>query len=438
MSISTSKQVTWAPALSGAGSKLVAIRDALLAGASLRSALIAEGLHYFTVNRWIHWENPPDHVELLSEIRELHTRHKLRSKTRSQEEERRRRVVAAQAARVADMNQGDKIPIDALTYREAAACVDRHRDTIQGWVTAKKVRAFYRINEQLGIEALVSLADVQRVANKQRGGAAVQHTRAVRRHESKIPMLAELLRSGVPKKHACTKLGISQSTLNTWMENPGALAPETSALLVDLRGSLLDEKRRLLTGRMETVLEAVRAGKSLGDAFERIGESRFRISMWLEGVSGCEDICARFRDEYATAKKQGRDVRAREKEHQAEVIKKARTESTWVYFVRDFDGRGNIKIGFTARTVEKRLAELSTGSPVRLVVLRKVRAPRSFETWLHERFAGDRRCGEWFLPSPRLLALIDQVQDFPDVEHLNTLFADVARNGLRSISKGVA
>ena len=418
VSISTPKQATRSPALTAAGPKLVAIRDALSAGASLRSALLAEGLHYFTVNRWIQWEDAPDHAELLAEIRDLHAGRKFRPKAdgkRSQEDERRRRVEAAQAARVADMNRGDEIPLDALTYREAALCVDRHWSTIQGWVSAKKLRNFYRLNDQLGIESLVSLASVQCVANDPTGSVAVRRDRAIRRHESKIPMVADLIRSGVPKRHACAELGITESTLNAWIEDPSGLGPTASALLIDLHGSALDEKRRLLKGRMEIVLEAVRAGATLRQAAAQMGESRYSAGSWLNGVSGCEDLCARFRDEYAAAKKQGRDVRAKEKERQTEVTAKTRARAEWVYFIRDFDGRGNIKIGFTARTVEKRLAELSTGSPVRLVVLRKVRAPRSFETWLHERFAGDRQCGEWFSPSPRLLALIDQVQDHPEM-----------------------
>lgn len=432
MSISTPEQPTTAPALTVAGPKLVAIRDALSAGASLRSAVLAEGLHYFTVNRWIQWEGPPHHVELLAEIRDLHVGRKFRPKAdgkRSQEEERRRRVAAAQAARVADMNQGGEIPVDALTYREAADRVDRHRDTIQGWVTAKKLRAFYRLNERLGVEALVSLASVQQVAKEQVRGGTVHHKRAVVRHESKIPMLVDLMRSGVPKRHACAELGITQSTLNAWIENPGVLGPAAAALLVDLHESVLNEKRQLITGRMEIVLESVRAGKSLRELSSQMRGSRLWVITWLQGVSGCEHLCARFRDEYAVAKKQGRDVRAKEKQRQTEVTAKTRATAEWVYFIRDFDGRGNIKIGFTARTVEKRIAELSTGSPVRLVVLRKVRAPRSFETWLHERFAGDRQCGEWFLPSPGLLALIEQVQDHPDMGHPEALFADAALQG---------
>ena len=438
MSISTLEQPTKAPALTAAGSKLMAIRDAMLSGASLEGAIKSQGLQYYTVSRWIHWEAAPDHVEILSEIRDLHASRKVRREKRETQKkaERRREVEAAQAARVAEMNQGDEIPVDALTYREAADRVDRHRDTIQGWVTATKLRSFYRLNDRLGVESLVSLASVQHVAREQERARTVHHKRAVLRHESKIPMLVDLMRSGVPKRHACAELGITQSTLNAWIENPGALGPAASALLVDLHGSALNEKRQLLTGRMEIVLEAVRAGKSLRELSAQMGGSRLWVNIWLQGVSGCEDLCARFRDEYAAAKKQGRDVRAKEKERQTEVTAKTRARAEWVYFIRDFDGRGNIKIGFTARTVEKRLAELSTGSPVRLVVLRKVRAPRSFETWLHERFAGDRQCGEWFSPSPRLLALIDQVQDHPDMGQAEAFFADAAPQGSAAHREG--
>ena len=64
---------------------------------------------------------------------------------------------------------------------------------------------------------------------------------------------------------------------------------------------------------------------------------------------------------------------------------------------------------------DKRIAELGTGSPVLLVVLRKVRASRSFEAWLHDRFAEERQYGEWFRPSPRVLAFIEQVKDHPEM-----------------------
>jgi hypothetical protein len=420
MDISTPKQVTKAPALTDAGPKLVAIRDAMSGGASLRKAGMAQGLQYYTVSRWVYWEAAPDHVELLSQIRELHASRASRKVWLEQREtqkkaERRHEVQATQAARVAEMNQGAEIPPDALTYREAALRVDRHWSTIQGWVSAKKLRNFYRLNDQSGIESLVSLASVERVANDPAGSRAIRRDRAIRCHELKIPMLVDLLMSGVPKNRACAELGVTVSTLNAWIQDPSGLGPAASALLVDLNGSALNEKRRLLASRMERVLDAVRAGATLRQAAAQIGESRYSAGAWLHGVSDCEDLCARFRDEYAAAKKQGRDVRAKEKEGQAQVTAKPRSKASWVYFIQDVDRRGNIKIGFTARTVDKRIAELGTGSPVLLVVLRKVRAPRSFEAWLHERFAEERQYGEWFRPSPRVLAFIDQVKDHPEM-----------------------
>jgi hypothetical protein len=420
MDISTPKQVTKAPALTAAGLKLMAIRDAMSEGASLRKAGMAQGLQYYTVSRWVHWEAAPDHVELLSQIRELHASRASRKVWLEQREtekkaERRHEVQATQAARVAEMNQGAEIPPDALTYREAALRVDRHWSTIQGWVSAKKLRNFYRLNDQSGIESLVSLASVERVANDPAGSRAIRRDRAIRCHELKIPMLVDLLMSGVPKNRACAELGVTVSTLNAWIQDPSGLGPAASALLVDLNGSALNEKRRLLASRMERVLDAVRAGATLRQAAAQIGESRYSAGAWLHGVSDCEDLCARFRDEYAAAKKQGRDVRAKEKEGQAQVTAKPRSKASWVYFIQDVDRRGNIKIGFTARTVEKRIAELGTGSPVLLVVLRKVRASRSFEAWLHERFAEERQYGEWFRPSLRVLAFIDQVKDHPEM-----------------------
>jgi transposase len=222
MSISTPKQATRSPALTAAGSKLVAIRDALSAGASLRSALLVEGLHYFTVNRWIQWENPPDHAELLAEIRDLHAGRKFRLKAdgkRSQEEERRQRVQAAQATRVADMNQGDEIPLDALTYRDAAVYIGRSRDTIQGWVSAKKLRAFYRLNDQLGIESLVSRAALEKLFEqlpKARDRGLCNRSRVINRTLPKAPVFLKLIRSGHSVTKAAKTAGFSAHTVRNW------------------------------------------------------------------------------------------------------------------------------------------------------------------------------------------------------------------------------
>lgn len=76
-----------------------------------------------------------------------------------------------------------------------------------------------------------------------------------------------------------------------------------------------------------------------------------------------------------------------------------------VYFVQPVDG-GPIKIGIAAN-VASRLSGLQTGSPVELRVLGIIPGVRpSREAELHERFASTRKHGEWFEPTPELMAYI--------------------------------
>ena len=76
-----------------------------------------------------------------------------------------------------------------------------------------------------------------------------------------------------------------------------------------------------------------------------------------------------------------------------------------VYFIQPVDG-GPIKIGIAAHVLG-RLSGLQTGSPVELRVLGVIPGVRqSYEAELHERFAATRRHGEWFEPTPELMAFI--------------------------------
>lgn len=78
-----------------------------------------------------------------------------------------------------------------------------------------------------------------------------------------------------------------------------------------------------------------------------------------------------------------------------------------VYFIQA-QGVGLIKIGFTARNPRVRLASLRTGSPVPLVPLGFVTGLQNEEGELHTRFIASRAHGEWFHPTPDLLAFIDE------------------------------
>lgn len=78
-----------------------------------------------------------------------------------------------------------------------------------------------------------------------------------------------------------------------------------------------------------------------------------------------------------------------------------------VYFISPVGG-GLIKIG-VAGDVAGRLESLQTGSPVLLEVRAVITdGGEALELSLHKRFAASRRHGEWFEPTPELLALIEE------------------------------
>lgn len=78
-----------------------------------------------------------------------------------------------------------------------------------------------------------------------------------------------------------------------------------------------------------------------------------------------------------------------------------------VYFIQSERG-GPIKIG-RAINPEQRLKQCQTGSPERLVLLAVISGGRDLERSLHARFAASRLRGEWFKPTPELIALIGEV-----------------------------
>lgn len=81
-----------------------------------------------------------------------------------------------------------------------------------------------------------------------------------------------------------------------------------------------------------------------------------------------------------------------------------------VYFIHSLDDpQGLVKIGFTDRDLDARLAALQIGSPVRLSLMLAIKGDRSVERHLHEVFAADRCHGEWFRPSRELCDFLTSV-----------------------------
>jgi len=97
----------------------------------------------------------------------------------------------------------------------------------------------------------------------------------------------------------------------------------------------------------------------------------------------------------------------------------------WVYFVQvGEDGEdGPIKIG-TAIDVEKRLVGLQCASPWPLRLLAVMEGGSGLETRLHRDLRSHRIRGEWFHPSPRVLAQVAHAKERtgyvtePDLERL--------------------
>jgi hypothetical protein len=80
----------------------------------------------------------------------------------------------------------------------------------------------------------------------------------------------------------------------------------------------------------------------------------------------------------------------------------AHRDGSSVYFAEA--GR-RVKIGWSTR-VATRLAQLQTGSADPIRLLGTEPGGRALERRLHERFASARISGEWFEPTPELLAYV--------------------------------
>ncbi len=81
-----------------------------------------------------------------------------------------------------------------------------------------------------------------------------------------------------------------------------------------------------------------------------------------------------------------------------------------IYFLQDPSDNA-IKIGFTASdTPEGRIRACQTGNPRPLALLATIPGDEAAERGLHQTFTGDRLHGEWFRPSPAVLAFIIQAQ----------------------------
>ncbi len=106
-----------------------------------------------------------------------------------------------------------------------------------------------------------------------------------------------------------------------------------------------------------------------------------------------------------TASRQ-RDSRERRRDMVRRGLRPEQRECV-LYFIQSEHG-GPIKIG-RADDVAKRLVQMQTSRPDTLVILATAPGAYEDERRLHDAFATNREKGEWFSPSPGLLALIRDV-----------------------------
>lgn len=83
----------------------------------------------------------------------------------------------------------------------------------------------------------------------------------------------------------------------------------------------------------------------------------------------------------------------------------------FVYFIQA-EGGGLIKIGWATKPAV-RVANMQMYCPIKLAILLHVTGDGAMERDLHKRFEASRRHGEWFEPTPDLLALVEEWRSSP-------------------------
>lgn len=91
-----------------------------------------------------------------------------------------------------------------------------------------------------------------------------------------------------------------------------------------------------------------------------------------------------------------------------------------------------VKIGFTG-DLDKRLAELQTACPVRLIVYAAFPGIAGYERSLHRRFRDERAMGEWFKLGRPIKAFIDQLGATHVTESLGNTWKEFELSGATQI-----
>lgn len=86
-----------------------------------------------------------------------------------------------------------------------------------------------------------------------------------------------------------------------------------------------------------------------------------------------------------------------------------------LYFLETECAERHIKIGISSN-VSWRIDQMQGCCPYRIRLIKRVPGAAHMEKGLHRKFAADRLIGEWFRRTPELLALINSMDGFDDVE----------------------
>lgn len=94
-----------------------------------------------------------------------------------------------------------------------------------------------------------------------------------------------------------------------------------------------------------------------------------------------------------------------------------------VYFVTTGSVQGYVKIGMTSGEIKKRIAELQTGNPLKIILLGWIgcssrKKARSLELRLHSMFQNKKKLGEWFDLDANdygKILLCDRIENYHDI-----------------------
>jgi len=116
-----------------------------------------------------------------------------------------------------------------------------------------------------------------------------------------------------------------------------------------------------------------------------------------------------------------------------------------IYFVQA-EGSDHVKIGWSDKSIERRVAALQVGNSARLVLLRTMEGNEWYEKNLHTLFSDVRIRGEWFHISPNdVLSIAPEwpregrfQYDFDDADYLDCLRESLADESTQQILRGMA